>query len=53
MRICPASVQTIPAEAPDRRRDKAKRVPAKGERDVVRRVWIVKRSAGGLSEGRG
>lgn len=37
-------VQTIPAEVPERRRARAKRVPATGEMVEDNRVWIEKRS---------
>lgn len=43
--ICPAMVQTIPAEMPDKSRAKAKIVPAAEEIDEERRVWMPNRSA--------
>jgi hypothetical protein len=46
-------VQTMPAEIPDRRSARAKIVPAAGEIDEERRLWMEKREselASGLEE---
>jgi hypothetical protein len=45
-------VHTMPALMPENNKARAKTVPASGERVVVRRWWMVKRSAfSGLEEG--
>ena len=43
--ICPAMVHTMPADVPERRSARAKRVPAMGARVWERRSWIAKREA--------
>lgn len=50
--ICPAMVQTMPAEIPERRRARAKIVPAAGAMVEARREWMAKREASAVEEGR-
>lgn len=42
-------VHTMPAEVPERRRARAKRVPATGAREEERSAWMLKRSASSAS----
>ena len=50
--ICPAIVQTMPAEMPERRRARAKIVPAAGAIVEARRAWMAKREASSVEAGR-
>lgn len=47
--ICPAMVQTMPAETPESSRASAKMVPAAGEMDSESSLWMLKMSASGAS----
>src|SRR4051794_40945189 len=49
--ICPAMVQTMPAEIPDKSSAKAKIVPAAGEILRERRAWMAKMSSSPRASG--